>query len=189
MFVCSFFCDSAPPSPCRRARSNPDGGKFALLRACSSCLSFHRLRHRSLCLGVCAENRLYYARGQYRVGITSRHTIPIRIVTTTIRVLVNAFKVRMCLKSSDIGRACPFFPYGTGSWYRSLSIQVPWVSATHESYTSNRRIHWAPSMSPTYAVTTGYVDVVRRRGSRAARIPKGSGVSPPPRFLQRFSVH
>ena len=147
------------------------------------------LRHRSLCLGVCAENRLYYDRGQYRAGITHRHTIPIRIVTITTRVSVNAFKVRMCLKSSDIGRACPFFPYGTGSWYRSLSIQVPWVSATHESYTSNRRIHWAPSMFPAYVAHYHCVDAIRRRGSRAARIPKGSGVSPPPRFLQRFSVH
>ena len=149
-----------------------------------------------MCFRVCAENRLYYARGQYRAGITYRHTMPIRIVITTIRVKVNASNSivvgtteRMCLKLSVAGRACPFFPYGTGSWYRSLSIQVTRVSAAHASYTSNRRIHWAPSMSPTYVVTTDYVDVVRRRGSRAARIPKGSGVSPPPRFLQRFSVH
>ena len=91
-------------------------------------LSF-RLRHRSLCFRVCAENRLYYARGQYRAGITYRHTMPIRIVITTIRVKVNASNSivvgtteRMCLKLSVAGRACPFFLYGTGSWYRSSSI-------------------------------------------------------------------
>ena len=36
-------------------------------------------------------------------------------------------------------------------------------------------------MSPTYVVTTDYVDVVRRRGSRAARIPKkGAEILRPP---------
>ena len=83
--VCSFFVTLPRPLPRQRARE-PWGVDFFALLALFVFLSFYRLRHCSLYFGVCAENRLYYACSQYRAGITYRHAILIRIVTTTITV-------------------------------------------------------------------------------------------------------
>ena len=66
LFVCSFFV-TLPPDP-EQARA--EEGRFRALRVFYAIC----LRHRSLCLRVCAEHLLYYARCQYRAGITSRHT-------------------------------------------------------------------------------------------------------------------